>query len=262
VIPRADIVAWRSQVFWKSDAQVEQDLILSRILVELFSEKFLAKNLVFRGGTALHKLHVAPASRYSEDLDFVQITAGPIGSVMDVIHKVLDPFLGKPTSKRKQASVVLFYRIASEIPPIINLRLKIEINTREHFSVFGFVKRPFEVSSRWFSGRCELTTYDLNELLGTKLRALYQRRKGRDLFDLWFGLTRGEAKSHRVVEVFQRYLEASGLTITREKFRQNLFSKMSDYDFLHDTDGLLLPGIEYDPLVAYRFVNDSVLSLL
>lgn len=262
MIPRADIVAWRSHVFWRSDAQVEQDLILSRVLVELFSEKFLAKNLAFRGGTALHKLHLAPASRYSEDLDFVQITAGPIGSVMDVIHKALDPFLGKPTSKQKQASVVLFYRMASEIPPIINLRLKIEINTREHFTVLGFEKRPFEVNSRWFSGRCELTTYDLNELLGTKLRALYQRRKGRDLFDLWFALTRGEAKSHRVVEVFQRYLEASGLTITREKFRQNLFSKMSDYDFLHDTDGLLLPGIAYDPLVAYRFVNDSVLSLL
>ena len=228
----------------------------------MFSEEFLTKNLAFRGGTALHKLHLAPASRYSEDLDFVQISAGPIGLVMDAIHKALDSFLGKPTTKQKQASVVLLYRMASEIPPIVNLRLKIEVNTREHFSVIGFEKRPFEISSRWFSGRCELTTYDLNELLGTKLRALYQRRKGRDLFDLWFALTRGEAKSHRVVEVFQGYMEASGLTITREKFRRNLFLKMNDHDFLHDTDGLLLPGVVYNPLVAYHFVNDNVLSLL
>jgi predicted nucleotidyltransferase component of viral defense system len=235
---------------------------LSRALVEMFSEKFLAENLAFRGGTALHKLHLAPASRYSEDLDFVQISVGPIGSVMDAIHKALDAFLGKPTTKRKQASVVLLYRMASEIPPIVNLRLKIEVNTREHFTVIGFEKRPFEISSRWFSGSCELTTYDLNELLGTKLRALYQRRKGRDLFDLWFALTRGGAKSHRVVEVFQRYMEASGLTITREKFRRNLSLKMNDHDFLHDTDGLLLPGVVYNPLVAYHFVNDNVLSLL
>lgn len=262
MIPRADIVAWRSRVFWRSDAQVEQDLILSRALVELFSGQFLAKNLAFRGGSALHKLHLAPASRYSEDLDFVQTTAGPIGSVMDAIRKALDSFLGKPTTKQKQASVMLLYRMASEIPPIVNLRLKIEVNTREHFTVIGFEKRPFEVSSRWFSGRCELTTYDLNELLGTKLRALYQRRKGRDLFDLWFALTRGEAKSHRVVEVFQRYLEASDLRIARKKFRRNLFLKMNDHDFLHDTDGLLLPGVVYNPLVAYRFVNDNVLSLL
>ena len=87
MIPRADIIAWRSRVKWKSDAQVEQDLILSRALVELFSQKFLTMNLAFRGGTALHKLHLTPASRYSEDLDFVQITAGPIGSVLDAIRK-------------------------------------------------------------------------------------------------------------------------------------------------------------------------------
>jgi len=262
MIPRADIVAWRSRVTWKSDAQIEQDLILSRTLVELFSEKFLTMKLAFRGGTALHKLHLAPASRYSEDLDFVQITAGPIGSVLDAIRKALDPFLGKPTWKQKQASLVLVYRMASEIPPIANLRLKIEVNTREHFTVIGFEKRPFEVNSRWFSGRCELTTYDLNELLGTKLRALYQRRKGRDLFDLWFALTRGKAKPHSVIEVFQKYMVASGLTITREKFKQNRFLKMNDHDFLHDTDGLLQTGVVYDPQVAYRFVNDSVLSLL
>ena len=39
------------------------------------------------------------------------------------------------------------------------------------------------MENSWFSGRCELTTYALEELLGTKLRALYQRAKGRDLFD-------------------------------------------------------------------------------
>jgi len=134
MIPRADIIAWRSRVTWKSDAQIEQDLILSRALVELFSEKFLTMKLAFRGGTALHKLHLAPASRYSEDLDFVQITAGPIGSVLDAIRKALDPFLGKPTWKQKQASLVLVYRMASEIPPIANLRLKIEVNTRGSIS--------------------------------------------------------------------------------------------------------------------------------
>jgi predicted nucleotidyltransferase component of viral defense system len=262
MIPRADIVAWRSHVKWKSDAQVEQDLILSRALVELFSQEFLATNLAFRGGTALHKLHLTPASRYSEDLDFVQIRAGPIGSVSDAIRKALDPFLGKPTWKQKQASFVLVYRMASEIPPIANLRLKIEINTREHFTVIGFEKRPFEVNSRWFSGRCELTTYDLNELLGTKLRALYQRRKGRDLFDLWFALTQGKAKPHRVVEVFKKYMMASGQTITREKLKQNLLLKMNDHDFLHDTDGLLQPGVAYDPQAAYRFVNEGVFILL
>ena len=33
--------------------------------------------------------------------------------------------------------------------------------------------RPFAVSSRWFEGSCQITSYELDELLGTKLRALY-----------------------------------------------------------------------------------------
>ena len=42
------------------------------------------------------------------------------------------------------------------------------------------------VDSEWFSGSGTIITYRLEELMATKLRALYQRRKGRDLFDLWF----------------------------------------------------------------------------
>lgn len=56
MIPRAFITEWRSHVSWSTDAQVEQDLILSRALVDIFSDDLIAKNLAFRGGTALHKL--------------------------------------------------------------------------------------------------------------------------------------------------------------------------------------------------------------
>jgi predicted nucleotidyltransferase component of viral defense system len=68
--------------------------------------------------------------------------------------------------------------------------LKVETNTREHFTVSDLVKVPFKVNSSWFTGNCELTTYALEELLGTKLRALYQRKKGRDLYDLYNALSR------------------------------------------------------------------------
>ena len=71
--------------------------------------------------------------------------------------------------------MTFIYRFDSEIPPVTPLRLKVEIDTREHFAVFGFVKQRFQVSSPWFAGAAELLTYSLEELLGTKLRALYQR---------------------------------------------------------------------------------------
>jgi len=80
MIPRDYITAWRAKVAWVEDSHVEQDLIVSRALVELFSERELASTLAFRGGTALHKLHFRPAARYSEDVDLVQVEAGAIGS--------------------------------------------------------------------------------------------------------------------------------------------------------------------------------------
>jgi signal transduction histidine kinase len=74
--------------------------------------------------------------------------------------------------------VTFNYRFRSEDPTPVPLRLKVEVNTWEHFSARGFQKVPFAVTSRWFDGACQITTYDLDELMGTKLRALYQRRKG------------------------------------------------------------------------------------
>lgn len=76
MIPRAYIEAWRAEAPWVQATHVEQDLVISRALVEIFARPELSSSLAFRGGTALHKLHLRPAGRYSEDIDLVQITAG------------------------------------------------------------------------------------------------------------------------------------------------------------------------------------------
>jgi predicted nucleotidyltransferase component of viral defense system len=105
-----------------------------------------------------------------------------------------------------------------------------------------------------------LGTYSLEELLGTKLRALYQRRKGRDLFDLWIGLTEGHSDNEAIVRVFQRYMEAGGHHVTQEEFRKNLRDKIKNRNFLRDTEGLLRPGITYDPQEAYRLVENRLIN--
>lgn len=110
MIPRANITAWRAQAPWPLDSQVEQDLILSRALAEIYSHPKLIDGLAFRGGTALHKLFFQSPGRYSEDLDFVQMKPGPIGSLLDELRSVLDSWLGEPTRKRSTDSVKLLYR--------------------------------------------------------------------------------------------------------------------------------------------------------
>lgn len=165
MIPQAYITEWSSQVPWRTNEQVEQDLIISRALVEIFSDKFLADRLAFRGGTALHKLYLEPQPRYSEDIDLVQITNEPFGPVIDTLRERLS-FLGIPTRKQKENNNTLIFRFESEFPPVQRLRLKVETNCREHFSVLGIIKIPFNVESSWFKGSSEITTYQLEELLG------------------------------------------------------------------------------------------------
>ena len=73
MIPRAHVTAWRASAPWPTDAQIEQDLVLSRALVEMFSRLAVAETVAFRGGSALHKLFLKQPGRYSEDIDLVQI---------------------------------------------------------------------------------------------------------------------------------------------------------------------------------------------
>lgn len=262
MIPQANITAWRAIAPWADDAQVEQDLVLSRAAVELFSDDDLSGKIALRGGTSLHKLFLQPPYRYSEDLDLVQTEGGPIGSVLDAIRAKLDPWLGNPKRDRGPGNVTLTYRFESEIPPVRHMRLKIEINTREHFTLLGLNPRKFVVTNPWFTGECEIVTFEVDELLATKLRALYQRRKGRDLFDLWLCIDQELIDPQRLVDCFTEYMSREGHPLTRAQFEQNLHDKESDPAFLSDIGPLVRPGLSYDAAAAIAVVRVSLIELL
>ena len=161
MIPESHIRDWKQKAPWNDWAKVEQDLLVSRAVVEIFRHPVLSGCLVFRGGTALHKLYFQLPQRYSEDVDMVQIEAGPIGPVFDALREVLNPFLGKPQRKQGPGVVTLTYRATSEIPPVVPLKLKVEINSREHFSVFPVEKKTFAVDSPWFQGTADIPVFSL-----------------------------------------------------------------------------------------------------
>lgn len=101
MIPQAFITEWSHQVPWQIREQVEQDLIICRALVELFSDEWIASSLAFRGGTALHKLWFKPAQRYSEDIDLVQIRAEPIKETISKIQNSLTFLETRPSNQEK-----------------------------------------------------------------------------------------------------------------------------------------------------------------
>jgi predicted nucleotidyltransferase component of viral defense system len=259
MISPAFITEWSQQCPWISPAQVEQDLVLSRGLVEIYSDPILRERLLFRGGTALHKIVLQPAARYSEDLDFVQLHEEPIGNTLDLLRARLNPWLGEPKSDIGPRGATLTYRFESEVPPVIRLRLKIEINTREHISLLPIQQTTFKVDSRWFSGETTLPIYSITELLGTKLRALYQRRKGRDLFDLWQAHLAGMLDAPAVVTAFRHYMSSENHPVSSAEFAINLAAKMRHPGFLSDTPPRLRPGVQYDPMRAFEWITDELI---
>jgi predicted nucleotidyltransferase component of viral defense system len=196
-------------------------------------------------------------ARYSEDIDLDQVNAEPAGPTLEVLREVLDPWLGKPKWKQTESSLTFFCRFDSEDSPPMRLRLKVEINSREHFAVFGFTHFPFAVSSHWFEGSCKVHSYELNKLLGTKLRVQYQRKKGRDLFDLATALKKADIDPRRIVASFLQYMDHGGHRITRAEFERNFAEKLNDEQFSADIGPLLSPGYSWDLEAAAQLISEN-----
>lgn len=236
--------------------------MISRVLVEMFTHRIVTEQVLFRGGTALHKLIFSKAGRYSEDIDLVQKDPGPIGELIGTIREALDSWLGCPTWKQSKGRFTLYYNYETSFAPISTRRLKVEINTREHFSVLGTQICPFTVVNPWFTGTAGISIYHPEELLATKLRALYQRRKGRDLYDLWMALDAGEFKADRIIDCFQCYMSHGGLAVSRAEFEANLSAKLLSNSFLEDIRLLIPVDVEYDPVMAANTVQDELMAKL
>lgn len=259
MIPKPYIAKWKDHAPWNSFEQVEQDLVISRVLIEIFSDEFLNENLAFRGGTALHKLYLNPAPRYSEDIDLVQIKEGPIKPILQRIGEIVTFFEEPRNTQVKGHGARALYRFTSEYEEI-RLRLKLEINCKEHFKVMDWVEFPFEMENAWFSGKTNIKTYNVNELLGTKLRALYQRKKGRDLFDLDYSRLNLEIDIDQIIECFYEYMIFSVNSIpTQKQFLLNIEEKEQDSNFLDDMDGLIRSGVKYNQKEAFQWLKDVVL---
>lgn len=260
MIPENFIEQWQSSVQWRTPNQIEQDLVISRALVDLYNEPCIKDALVFRGGTALNKLFLKPPARYSEDIDFVQKRPEPIGKTIDSIRILLKPWLGDPQWKITERSAKLIYKYESinKVPT----KLKIEINTTEHFQVLPLRVEKFDVQSEWFNGSADIITYEIDELMATKLRALYQRRKGRDLFDVWYVVKQKLVDLNRVFEIYAKYCAKDNTHIRGEDFLKNLVLKKNHPDFQSDMSPLLPIELHWNFEEAYQFVVDNVISRL
>ncbi|NDV89451.1 nucleotidyl transferase AbiEii/AbiGii toxin family protein [Aurantimonas aggregata] len=240
MIPGQNIVAWGNVVPWADQRQVEQDLMISRALIDIFNDDLLSAELRFRGGTALNKLHFPGPLRYSEDIDLVRTTAGPIGPILDQLRVVLEPWLGRAQFDQSPVAPKFRFRVDAEDGSGVPIRLKVEINTREIEAYDPPQTLSFRIDNPWFAGVAAIPTFSREEMLATKLRALLQRDKGRDLYDLSHAVNVFEELDvARVTELFGRYLEFAGQSISRAQAEERMFAKLANPRLLTDMRPLL-----------------------
>jgi predicted nucleotidyltransferase component of viral defense system len=243
VIPLAQIQQWTAHAPWPELRQVEQDLIICRAMCDLFNLPQLRGKMAFRGGTAINKLVFGKPLRYSEDIDLVQTQPEAIGSIIDGVRDALS-WLGKCNRNQAPHTTHLAFTFTPETGGG-SLKLKIEINTREHQNLHGLKPYPFEVNSDWHQAKAEIISFEPEELFGTKLRALLQRDKHRDLFDLNEGLLQLDLDRDKLLASFHYYLDQEGHPISRANAEERMLKKLNR-SLTEDIAPLLPAGVTFD----------------
>lgn len=276
-LTRRDVLAHQATVPWPSQRQVEQDLLLCRAIAALFNDRFLRTQVAMRGGTLLHKIHLAPASRYSEDIDLVVIGDRPENHIRSALRRVLQDDLGNPKTSvwaairlairntvKPSRVLRMTYSPPSISEPGTTQNIVVEANVTERVPHRPIVEIPFEFPFRGEPVRTRINGYDVHEMLGTKMRALFQRSRGRDLFDLYWAFTSAKmpVDPAAVIESFRHYLRQEGSVAGRAEFIAILESRLADRGFGSDTDQLLRMGVVYDPQQAGKYVKTKLLNLL
>lgn len=260
MIPSSYIQAWSTKAPWPDARQIEQDLIISRALCDLFNAPALKDKIAFRGGTAINKLLFRQPLRYSEDIDLVQTQAESIGTTVDAIREALS-WLGKCNREQAGHSMHMVFKFTPEADPQAALKLKVEINTREHEHLLGIKPYPFAVDSDWYQGETEIASFEPEELCGTKLRALLQRRKNRDLFDLHHGLDQLAMDRDKLIACLDHYLALEGKPITRAVAEQRMLEKLTR-SLIEDIAPLLPAGVRFnddDAVQAFERVWEELI---
>lgn len=233
MIPYNTVTSWGVSHPWPTREQIEQDMLLSKAICEIYANKRLSGELVFRGGTALHKLILPQPYRYSEDLDFVRSSAGGIGEIMKELTE-----LGKRSGYTVKTRMGQFPKVYWQgiAQTGRNLRIKIEINTYERSFALPLAKVDHAISSDWFTGQAVVRLFQNEEIAATKIRALYQRAKGRDLFDLWVMTNEIGLDTGLLYKAFSIYRPEG---FTARKAIENLEKKLSDEKFRSDISSLV-----------------------
>jgi predicted nucleotidyltransferase component of viral defense system len=194
VITRADIIE-RVAEWQLTEEVVEKDYVLGWLLWGIAQDPVLGERWVFKGGTCLKKCYIE-THRFSEDLDFTVLPGGPYQP------EEITPHLERTLRRVYDASGINFSSQSSRLRPRpdglstegrvyyigprqmpMAARVKLDISANE-----TVVRPPVlrEIAHPYPDGplRGQVRTYSFEEVFAEKIRAMAQRARPRDLYDI------------------------------------------------------------------------------
>ncbi len=258
------VAEWKSRVFWRDQAKAEKDLLLSRVLADIFRPRSGDFRFVIRGSAALHKLYISPERRrFCERLNLAQLGKASVEQTLEHIEKAMEFIPGKVTRKNNPGWIDLSKDWYSAQNPAHRFMTRVTLDLEGPFCLLDPEFRDWEMSTSWFQGRASIEALRLEELLGIRLLALYRRGHGKDLYDLWAALEEERQPDvARTVEALKGYARSAGVKVNRAAFEKTLAAHLRSMRSYQDLFPLLPLDSPYNPVLAANKVRETFFELI
>ncbi len=217
--------AARSRSNWDAQ-QIEQDVLLGRLMVEIACDDYLAEALVLKGGTCLHKLWLPQPWRYSKDLDYARTEDAPLGRTFDALRAAGER-VGFDGAKTRVNRGRLLSHVTYRGTYIDGGALKVTVDLPTSPPTFAArtEQRPFEARSGSRTTRAQIVSLVPEEMIASKAAAIFGRKQPRDVYDIWAAKKAGLVTAQDAASCFQHYREPGW---SRDRAQTNLERKLGD----------------------------------
>ena len=232
---------------------IEKDLVISIVLAIISDSpefSWCSDKLIFRGGTCIKKVFYHDETRFSEDIDLMGLNIEEAGLFMRSVNKLVGMNLGVTSfdstevqySNERGLDFMLYYT------SVLQQKDHISFNLSTAYPMERIQKRAVIVEP-YLQINPSILTLGIKEILAEKTRALLQRRKPRDLFDVWFliknkeleldrSLLRKKLERSYAAAPFSKKEEASSYVM--EDIISRIKSSVTDITWKNELGGLLM----------------------
>ena len=228
MIPLPEIQARRAQRrSWTLD-EVEQDMLLDRLLVEIADDSYLAGALVLKGGTCLHKLWLPEPWRYSKDLDYERTEDAPMGPVFDKLRAagLRAGFTQKPRASPGKLLSHVVYR--GTFFDGAKMSIGIDVPTSPPAAAARSTRRKLTVQDSGYTGTADVLAVVPEEIIASKAAAIFGRMQPRDAFDVWASQKAGLVTVEDAAKCFENYHQQGW---THKRVLENFANKIDAHSY-------------------------------